>query len=102
MKCTFFIRMSYLHAMPITNITHNACYTVEMGVSASDLTRITLGNNHTAYMQICVCQKLPSGNDATMVINACNVPSLVLKIKMVQPSSKPHFLLPLLHHMEIK
>ena len=46
MKYTFFIRMSDLHAMPIT---HSACYTVEMGVSAGDLTRITLDNNHTAY-----------------------------------------------------
>ena len=34
--------------MPITNITHNAYYTVEMGVSAGDLTRITLDNIHTA------------------------------------------------------
>ena len=48
MKYTFFIRMSDLHAMPIT---HSACYryTVEMGISVGDLTRITLGNNHTAY-----------------------------------------------------
>ena len=50
--------MSDLHAMPITNITHRACYTVEMAVSAGDLTRITLDNNHTAYKQgICVCVK---------------------------------------------
>ena len=41
--------MSDLHAMPITNIAHSALYTVEMGVSAGDLTRITLDNNHTAY-----------------------------------------------------
>ena len=40
--------------MPITNITHSACYTVEMGVSAEDLTRITLDNNHTAYKHICL------------------------------------------------
>ena len=40
--------------MPITNITHSACYIVEMGVSASDLTRITLDNNHTAYTHICL------------------------------------------------
>ena len=47
--------MSDLHAMPFTNITHSACYTVEMGVSAEDLTRIiTLDNNHTAYKQICL------------------------------------------------
>ena len=54
MKHTFFIRMSDLHAMPITNITHSACYTVEMGVNATDLTRITLDNNHTAYMHSCL------------------------------------------------
>ena len=40
--------------MPITNITHNAYYTVEMGVSAGDLTRITLDNIHTAYKHICL------------------------------------------------
>ena len=34
--------------------TVRACYTVEMGVSAEDLTRITLDNNHTAYMLICL------------------------------------------------
>ena len=39
---------------PITNITHSACYTVEMGVSAGDLTRIILDNNHTAYKHICL------------------------------------------------
>ena len=55
--------MSDLHVMPVTNITHSACYTVEMGVSARDLTRITLDNNHTAYKHIylqgigCVCVK---------------------------------------------
>ena len=46
--------MSDLHAMPITNITHSAGYTVEMGVSAGVLTRITLDNNHTGYMHICL------------------------------------------------
>ena len=50
MKYTFFIRMSDLHALPITNITHFACYTVEMGVSAGDLTRITLDNNHSIFV----------------------------------------------------
>ena len=50
----FFIRMSDLHAIPITNITHSAGYTVEMGVSAGVLTHITLVNNHTAYMHICL------------------------------------------------
>ena len=70
--------MSDLHAMPITNITHSVCYTVEMGVSVRDLTRITLDNNHSAYKHIymqgidCVCQKLPARNNATIVINACN------------------------------
>ena len=38
--------------MPITNITHSACYIVEMGVSARYLTRITLDNNHTAYKNV--------------------------------------------------
>ena len=46
--------MSDLHAMPITNITHNACYTVVMGLSAGDLTRIALDNNHAAYKHICL------------------------------------------------
>ena len=53
--------------MPITNITHSAYDTVEMAVSAGDLTRITLDNNHTAYILKyiclqrigCVCQKYP-------------------------------------------
>ena len=40
--------------MPITNITHSACYTVEMGVSAAYLTRITLDNIHTACKHICL------------------------------------------------
>ena len=39
--------------MPFTNITHNACrYTVELGTSVKDLTRITLDNNQTVYMHI--------------------------------------------------
>ena len=46
--------MGDLHTMPITHITHSACYTVEMGVSAVDLTRTTLDNNHTAYRHICL------------------------------------------------
>ena len=46
--------MSDLHVMPITNITHSTGYTVEMGVSAGVLTRITLDNNHTASMHICL------------------------------------------------
>ena len=93
MKYTFFTRMSGLHAMPITNITHSACYTVEMDVSAGDLTRIIPDNNHTAYrylsagdrLCVCVCQKLLVGNGVTIVINTS-----VMKIKMVQPSSRPH------------
>ena len=32
-------------------------YTVEFGVSAKDLTCITLDNNHTAYAYIFVCIK---------------------------------------------
>ena len=70
--------MSDLHAMPITNITRSACYTVEMREIAKYLTRITFDNNHTAYMHSClrgigcVCHKLPAGKDATIVINACN------------------------------
>ena len=44
-----FLRMNDLHAMPITNITHDACrYTVELGVSAKYFTRITPDNIHTA------------------------------------------------------
>ena len=54
MKYTFFIRMSDLHAMSITSITHSACYTVEMGISDGDVTRITLDNNHTVYKHICL------------------------------------------------
>ena len=47
--------MNDLHAMPITNITQDACrYTVELGVSAKYFTRITPDNNHTAYMHICL------------------------------------------------
>ena len=47
--------MSDLHALPSTNITQNGWrYTGELGVSAKDLTRITLGNIHTAYMYICL------------------------------------------------
>ena len=56
MKFTFFIRISDLHAtcMPITSITHSACYTVVMGVNVRDLTHITLDNNHTTFMYICL------------------------------------------------
>ena len=46
--------MNDLHAMPVANITHDACrYTVEMGVSAKYFTRIAR-SNHTAYMHICL------------------------------------------------
>ena len=63
--------------MPITSITHNnACrYTVEVGVSAKDLTSFTFDNNHTAYVHIClqrigcVCTKnyTPTSTRATIV-----------------------------------
>ena len=92
----FFIRMSDLHAMPITNITHSACYTVEMGVSARDLTCITLDNNHTTYMHVClqgigcVCVKnyppemmQPSSSMRATIVSG--------EIKMMQPSSRTHF-----------
>ena len=82
--------------MPITNITHSAYYTVEMGVSAGDLTRITLDNNHTAYKHICLqgtgCVSVkdyppeimqPSSSTRATIVSA--------EIKMVQPSSRPHF-----------
>ena len=47
--------MSDLHAIPITNITHSFCRDkVELGVSAKELTRITLGNNHAAYTHVCL------------------------------------------------
>ena len=68
-----------------------------MGVSAGDLTRITLDNNHTAYKHIClqgigcVCVKnyppeimQPSSSTRATIVSA--------EIKMVQPSSRPHFL----------
>ena len=94
---TFFIRMSNLHAMSVTNITHSACYTVEMGASAGDLTRITLDNNHTAYKHICL-----------QVIGCVCVKNYPPEI--MQPSSSKWcnhrqghmFLLPLLHRMGIK
>ena len=79
-KHTFFIRKSDLHVMPIINMTHSACYTIEMGVSAWELTRVTFDNNLAANKHIClqgigcvcVCQKLPARNNATIVINTCN------------------------------
>ena len=40
--------------LPISNIIHSACYTVDMGVNAGDLTRMTLDNNHTAYKHNCL------------------------------------------------
>ena len=40
--------------MPIANITHSAYYTVEMDVSAGDLTHITLDNIHTTYKHLCL------------------------------------------------
>ena len=106
-KYTFFMRMSDLQATPITNITHSACYTAEMGVSAKGLTRITLDKNHTAYMHIfagdrlCVCQKLPEENYATTVINACSHRQC-WKSKWCNHRQRHIVLLPLLHHMGIK
>ena len=83
MKYTFFIRTSDLHTMPITSIS--ACYTVEMGVSARDLTLITLDNNHIAYKHIClqgigcVCVKnyppeilQPSSSTRATIVSAKN------------------------------
>ena len=95
-----------LHAI-ITNITQSACYTVEMGVSTGDLTRITLDNNHTAYERIClqgigcVCQKLPVRNNATIVIQACNYRHC-WKSKWCNHRQGYSFLLLLLHRMGIK
>ena len=72
--------MSDLHAMPITNIAHNACrYTVELGVSAKrSYTYHTWQQSYSLYAslstgdRLCVYQKLLVGYDATIVINACN------------------------------
>ena len=71
--------------MPITDITYSACYTVEMGVSAEYLTRITLYNIHTAYKHIClqgtgcVCVKnyppeimQPSSSTCATIVSAEN------------------------------
>ena len=93
----------------ITNITHSACYTVEMGVSAWDLTRITLLTTIIQPISIfvcrglavCVCQKLPARNDATIVINACNHRQC-WKSKWCNHRQGHIFLLPLLHRMGIK
>ena len=64
---------------------HSACYTVEMGVSVRDLTRITLDNNRTAYMHVClqgigrVCVKIyppemmqPSSSTSATIVSAKN------------------------------
>ena len=83
MKYTFFIRISDLHTVPISNVIHSVCYTVEMGVSAGDLTPITLDNNHTAYKHIClqgiVCVKnyppeimRPSSSTRVTIVSAEN------------------------------
>ena len=100
--------MSDLHAMPITNITHSAFYTVAMGVSAGDLTRIkTWQQSYSllAYLgageRLCVCQKLPARNNATIVINACNHRQC-WKSKWCNHRQGHIFLLPLLHRMGIK
>ena len=109
MKYTFFIWMSDLHAMPITNITHGGCYAIKMGVSTGYILRITLDNTHTAYKHIClqgigcvcVCQKLPTRNNATIVINACNHRQC-WKSKCCNHRQGHIFLLPLLHRVGIK
>ena len=82
--------------MPITNITHSAYYTVEMGVSTGDLTRITLDNIHTAYKHLClqgtgyVCVKnYPP--ELMQPMSATRATIVSAEIKMVQPSSRPHF-----------
>ena len=79
--------MSDLHAMPITDITHSACYTVEMGVSAGDLTRIyhiwQQSNSLLAYLsagdRLCVCVKnyppemmQPSSSRRATIVSAEN------------------------------
>ena len=49
------VLFNVVHAMPITNNTHDACrYTAELGVSAKYFTHITPGSNHTAYMHVCM------------------------------------------------
>ena len=72
-------------------------------------TRITLDNNHTAYKHIClhagdrlcVCQKLPTRNNATIVIKACNHRQC-WKSKWCNHRQGHIFLMPLLHRMGIK
>ena len=100
--------MSDLHAMPITNITHNALYTVELSESARDLTRITFDNNHTSYKHIClqgigcVCVKnyppeimQPSSSTRATIVSAENQNGATI-VKAT------FFLLPLLHRIGIK
>ena len=81
----------------LPGITHSACHTVEMGVSARDLTCITLENNHTACMHVClqgigcVCVSKITRRKLCNHRHQRVQPSSVLKIKMVQPSSRTNF-----------
>ena len=96
--------MNDMHAMPITNITHDACRdTVDLGVSAKYFTHFTPDNNHTAYMHIClhVYKKFLAETDATIVINACNHHQC-WKSKWCNHRQGHIFLFPLLHRMGIK
>ena len=71
--------MSYLHVMPITNINHNGCrYTVELGVSAKELTRITLDKNHAAYIHICLL-----GIGYTTIVSAENQNGTIIAGKAI-------------------
>ena len=92
-KYTFFKIMSDLHAMPITNITHSACYTWQQ--SYSILAYLSAGD------RLCVCQKSPARNNATIVINTCNHRQC-WKSKWCNHRQGHIFLLPLLHRMGIK
>ena len=78
-KYTFFLRMNDLHAMPITNITHNASWLSYSQVGCKCHRSHTC---HTWQQPYSICayfsaglwvyQRLPPGTDATIAINACN------------------------------
>ena len=93
----FFLRMSGLHAMPITNITRNAChYAVKLRVSAKD---ITLSHLTAIIQHICIFVCRVSAVCVSQITHrswrnhqhSCMQLSSVLKIKMVQQSSRPYF-----------
>ena len=94
MKYMFFIRMSDLHAMPITSITKSVCYTVEMGVSARDFARI-IQKSYSLYECLSAGYRLCVSKSTRR--NWCNYrhqrvqTSSVLKIKIMQPSSRTYF-----------